>query len=153
MLFVEVSDDARIACTDLHPDEKRPRAVQYLRDALAYYSSLRVTVRRVLTDNGFDTNSEFRSRDFASACTELGITQRFTRACRPQTNGKAKRFIRLALSKWAYGWSYEYSSQRTRALASWQHHCKWHRSYAGIGSASPMSRLANSRHNLLTVHT
>jgi len=149
MLFVAVDDHARIAFTAMHPDEKTPQAVQFLRDALAYYAGLGITVRRVLTDNG----SAFRSRDFASACAELGIKHKFTRAYRPQTNGKAERFIQSALREWAYGWTYQNSAQRTRALASWQHHYNWHRPHAGIGGTFPMSRLNSSRNNLLTVHS
>jgi transposase InsO family protein len=148
MLFVAVDDHARIAFTAMHPDEKTPQAVKFLRDAVAYYASLGVTVRRVLTDNG----SAFRSRDFAQACSELGIRHKFTRAYRPQTNGKAERFIQSALREWAYGWIYQNSHQRTRALASWQHHYNWHRPHSGIGGAFPMSRLTKSRNNLLTVH-
>ena len=149
MLFVAVDDHARIAFTAMHPDEKTPQAVQFLRDALAYYAGLGITVRCVLTDNG----SAFRSRDFASACAELGIKHKFTRAYRPQTNGKAERFIQSALREWAYGWTYQNSAQRTRALAGWQHHYNWHRPHAGIGGAFPMSRLNPSSHNLLTVHS
>jgi len=148
MLFVAVDDHARIAFTAMHPDEKAPHAVQFLRDAVAYYASLGVTIRRLLTDNG----PAFRSRDFASACVELRITHKFNRAYRPQTNGKAERFIQSALREWAYGWTYQNSHQRTRALASWQHHYNWHRPHAGIGGTFPMSRLTKSRHNLLTVH-
>jgi transposase InsO family protein len=149
MLFVALDDHARIAFTAMHPDERSPQAVRFLRDAVAYYAGLGVTVRRVLTDNG----SAFRSRDFASACAELGIKHKFTRAYRPQTNGKAERFIQSALREWAYGWTYRNSDQRTRALASWQHHYNWHRPHAGIDGAFPMSRLNPSRNNLLTVHS
>lgn len=148
MLFVAVDDHARIAFTAMHPDEKTPRAVQFLRDAVAYYAGLGITVRRVLTDNG----AAFRARDFAGACAELGIKHKFTRAYRPQTNGKAERFIQSALREWAYGWTYQNSAQRTRSLASWQHHYNWHRPHAGIGGAFPMSRLNSSRNNLLTAH-
>ena len=148
MLFVAVDDHARIAFTAMHADEKTPQAVRFLHDAVAYYAGLGVTVRRVLTDNG----AAFRSRDFASACAELSIQHKFTRAYRPQTNGKAERFIQSALREWAYGWTYQNSDQRTRALASWQHHYNWHRPHSGIGGAFPMSRLNRSRNNLLTVH-
>lgn len=149
MLFVAVDDHARIAFTAMHPDEKTAQAVQFLRDAVAYYAGLGITVRRVLTDNG----AAFRSRDFASACAELRIKHRFTRAYRPQTNGKAERFIQSALREWAYGWTYQTSAQRTRALVGWQHHYNWHRPHAGIGGAFPMSRLNTSKNNLLTVHS
>lgn len=148
MLFVAVDDHARIAFTDMHPDEKWPQAVQFLHNAVAYFASLGVRVHRVLTDNG----SAFRSRQFAQACAELGIRHKFTRAYRPQTNGKAERFIQSALREWAYGFTYQHSSERTAALDHWNHHYNWHRPHQGIGGAAPMSRLNKSRNNLLTLH-
>ena len=36
MLFVAIDDHARIAFTAMHPDERAPSAVQFLRDAVAY---------------------------------------------------------------------------------------------------------------------
>ena len=148
-LFVAVDDHARIACTAMHPDEKTPQAVRFLRDAVDYYARLGVRVRRLLTDNG----AAFRSREFARAAQALGIVHRFTRAYRPQTNGKAERFIQSALREWAYAWTYQNSAQRIQALASWQHHYNWHRPHAGIGGLAPMSRLPTSRNNLLKLHS
>jgi transposase InsO family protein len=148
-LFVAVDDHARIGFTDMYPDERGPSAEQFLRNAVAYFKSLGVAVRRVLTDNG----SAFRSADFVTACQQLGVKHTFTRAHRPQTNGKAERFIQSALREWAYGFSYRTSSQRTEALDHWIHHYNWHRPHQGIGGLAPRSRLRTSRNNLLTLHT
>lgn len=148
-LFVAIDDHARLAFTAMHPDEKMEQAILFLRNAVAYYASLGITVRRLLTDNG----PAFRSRQFRLACDELGIKHRFTRPYRPQTNGKAERFIQSALREWAYGWTYQNSAHRTLALASWQHHYNWHRPHSGIGGIAPMARLDVSRNNLLTLHT
>jgi transposase InsO family protein len=74
----------------------------------------------VLADE--DNGSAFRSKPFRLACQQLGITHKFTRAYRSQTNGKAERFIQSALREWAYGWTYQNSVQRRQALHSWQHH-------------------------------
>jgi transposase InsO family protein len=148
-LFVAIDDHARIAFTDIHADEKIPNAVQFLRNARAYYASLGVQIKRLLTDNG----PAFRSRDFALACKELDIRHRFTKPYRPQTNGKAERFIQSALREWAYGFTYQNSSERTAALDYWNHHYNWHRPHQGIGGVTPMSRLNRSGNNLLTLHT
>jgi len=148
-LFVAIDDHARIGFTDMHPDERATSAVQFLRNAVAYFGSLGVRIQRVLTDNG----SAFRSRAFRHACRGLGIAQRFTRAYRPQTNGKAERFIQSALREWAYGFTYQNSQQRGAALDHWIHHYNWHRPHQGIGGLAPMSRLTRSRNNLLTLHT
>ena len=148
-LFVAIDDHARIAFTDMHPDEKTPQAVQFLHNAVAYYRSLGVTIERLLTDNG----SAFRSKDFAQACRQLGIRHHFTRPYRPQTNGKAERFIQSALREWAYGFTYQNSGERTRAMDHWLHHYNWHRPHQGIGGVAPMTRLNKSRNNLLTLHS
>jgi transposase InsO family protein len=149
-LFVAIDDHARIGFTQMRPDERQGNAVAFLRDALAYYASLGVAIKRLLTDNG----SAFRSKVFRQACLELGIRHRFTRAYRPQTNGKAERFIQSALREWAYGIAYHHSDERTAMLAKWQHHYNWHRPHAGIGGRPPMSRLnATSGNNVLTLHT
>lgn len=147
-LFVAVDDHSRVGFTDLYPDERKSSAVQFLRNTVAYFRSLGVRVRRVLTDNG----SAFRSKDFARACRRLKIKHKFTRAYRPQTNGKAERFIQSALREWAYGIPYNHSSERADMLDRWIHHYNWHRPHQGIKGASPASRLAQSRNNLLTLH-
>jgi transposase InsO family protein len=148
-LFVAVDDHARIGFTDMYPRESQQGAEQFLRNAVAYYRSLGVSVRRVLTDNG----GVFRSKPFNLACQELGIAHKFTRAYRPQTNGKAERFIQSALREWAYAFVYRSSAQRTELLDRWTHHYNWHRPHQGIRGATPMSRLPTSRNNLLTLHT
>ncbi len=91
-----VDDHARIAFTQMHPNESKACAVAFLRAALVYYASLGITVRRVLTDNG----SPFMSHAWRDACAEFGIAQKRTRAYRPQTNGQAARFIQSALREW-----------------------------------------------------
>ena len=61
MLFVAIDDHARIAFTQMHPDEKKPQAVAFLHAAVAYCAGLGITIKRLLTDNG----PSFRSKDFA----------------------------------------------------------------------------------------
>ena len=148
-LFVAIDDHSRIGFTDMYPDEGQGNAVQFLENTVAYFHSLGVRVRRLLTDNG----SAFRSKSFAKACLRLGIRHRFTRAYRPQTNGKAERFIQSALREWAYGIPYHHSMERTDMLNRWIHQYNWHRPHQGIRGLAPISRLAQSHNNLLTLHT
>jgi transposase InsO family protein len=148
-VFVAVDDHARIGFTQMKPNERTPCAIAFLRATVAYFATLGVKVRRILTDNG----SAFRSKRFARACRRLGLKHSFTRAYRPQTNGKAERFIQSALREWGYGIAYNHSSERTAMLSRWIHHYNWHRPHQGIGGLTPISRMAQSRNNLLTLHT
>jgi transposase InsO family protein len=148
-LFVAVDDHARIAFTAMYPDETKISAEQFLHHAIGYFRSLGIRVQAILTDNG----KSFHSELFRRACTEMRLRQRFTRPYRPQTNGKAERFIQSALREWAYGFVYENSLQRAAQLRAWNHHYNWHRPHQGIGGIAPMTRLRKSRNNLLTLHT
>jgi transposase InsO family protein len=38
-------------------------------------------------------------------------------------------------------------------LKRWNHHYNWHRPHQGIGGVAPMSRLSQTRNNLLPRHT
>jgi transposase InsO family protein len=147
-VFVAVDDHSRMAFTQVHPDENKQSASAFLRSAVGYFERLGVPIQRVLTDNG----KSFRSGLFAATCLELGISQKFTRAYRPQTNGKAERFIQSALREWAYGHAYANSDQRRDALPAWNHFYNWHRPHHGIDLKPPISRLSVPRKNLLTLH-
>ena len=148
-VFVAVDDHSRMAFTQVHPDESKHSAEAFLRSAVAYFERLGVPIQRVLSDNG----KCFRSALFAAACLELGISQKFTRAYRPQTNGKAERFIQSALREWAYGHPYASSDQRRDLLPAWNHFYNWHRPHHGINLLPPVSRIQAHRKNLLTLHT
>jgi len=148
-LFVAVDDHARIGFTDLYPNERKASAVQFLRNTVAYFGSLGVRVRRVLTDNG----SAFRSKAFDNACRRLGLKHSFTRLYRPQTNGKAERFIKTALREWAYVRIYRDYRERAKELLPWLHRYNWHRPHASLNYRPPISRLGLSLNNLSALHT
>jgi transposase InsO family protein len=147
-LFVAIDDHARIAFTALYPDETKESACQFLANAYAFFRSLGVRPRAILTDNG----SAFRSKLFKSAGEAMHLMHRFTRPYRPQTNGKAERFIQSALREWAYGFVYHHSTERMAMLNHWLHHYNCHRPHQGIGGLAPISRLGSDPYNLLQLH-
>lgn len=148
-VHVAIDDHSRIATATIFPNQKKESAVAFLKSALAYYQSLGVTVSRVMTDNG----SCYRSKAFAKACRQLGLNHIRTRPYTPQTNGKAERFIQTALREWAYATAFETSDQRKNHLPHWLHRYNWHRPHASLAKKTPISRLALTRDNVLTLHT
>ena len=66
-------------------------------------------MQALITDNG----AAYRSTVHAIACRALGIRHLRTRPYRPQTNGKAERFIRTLLGGWAYSGAVYATSART----------------------------------------
>jgi transposase InsO family protein len=101
-----------------------------LRRAIAWFSSLGITVERTLSDNG----ACYRSSIDAIACQGLGIQRHlFTRPCRPRTNGKAERFIQTLTNRWAYSAIYGSSAERAAALPGWLTHYNFTRRRGSLG--------------------
>lgn len=148
-MHVCVDDHSRYAYTELLPDEKATSTVAFLRRAVAHFQQRGVKIVAALSDNG----SCYRSKHYRKACAELDIRQRFTRPYRPQTNGKAERFIQTSLREWAYAQAYRNSHQRRAELPVWLHQYNWHRPHAGIDDNVPISRLGLSEDNLSRLHT
>ena len=118
-------------------DETAATAIGFLTRAVAWYAALGISVERLLTDNG----SCYRALAFAEHALSLGISQRFTRPYRPQTNGKAERFIRTLLAEWAYVRAYGRSYWRTAALAPYLSFYNTERRHSALGGQPPASRL------------
>ena len=148
-VHVCIDDASRLAFSQILPDEKKQRAVAFLKAAVAYYRSLGVTVARVMTDNG----SCYKAFDFRDTCRDLGLKHIRTRPYTPKTNGKAERFIQTALREWAYAQAYPTSQHRAAALPAWLHRYNWHRPHGSLDAKTPISRLALSEDNLLRLHT
>jgi transposase InsO family protein len=135
-VHVAVDDYSRLAYAEVLTDEKASTAAGFLRRAVSYYRRHGVDVERILTDNG----SCYRGVVHAVACRRLGIKHLRTRPYRPQTNGKAERFIRTMLNGWAYGAIYRSSQERTRALDGWLWHYNHRRRHSALGHQPPLSR-------------
>jgi transposase InsO family protein len=135
-VHVAVDDYSRLAYAEMLRDEKATTAIGFLRRTIAFYRRHGIHVERVLTDNG----SAYVSATHALACKALAIRHSRTRPYRPQTNGKAERFIRTLLDGWAYGAIYRSSTERTAALDGWLWHYNHRRRHSALGRQPPVSR-------------
>jgi transposase InsO family protein len=138
-VHVAVDDATRLAYAEVLPDERASTAIGFLTRAIGFFASHGIAVERVLTDNG----SPYVSTIHAIACRTLGVRHLRTRPRRPQTNGKAERFIRTMLGGWAYGALYRSSPERTAALDGWLYRYNHHRRHRAIGRQPPITRLNN----------
>jgi transposase InsO family protein len=137
-LYVAIDDHSRLGFASVHPDETADSALAFLDELVAFYERHDIPVERVLTDNGVC----FKSR-WAEACAGRGIAVRKTRPYRPQTNGKAERFIRTLLERWAYAYSYEDESARLAALPSALDHYNRFRPHRALRGLTPLQRVNN----------
>jgi transposase InsO family protein len=147
-VHIAVDDCTRLAYAEVLSDHRAATAIAFLRRAVGFFERHGIKVERLLTDNG----SAYCSTLHAIACRSLGIRHLRTRPYRPQTNGKAERFIRTMLGGWAYGAIYATSSERTAALDGWLWHYNHQRRHSALGHKPPVARLAE-RTNLIGTYS
>ena len=147
-VHVAIDDASRIAFARIMPDEGQHSAIKFLHAALAYFRSLGIALKSIMTDNG----ACYISKLLAQACRAAGLRHLFTRPYRPQTNGKAERFIQTSLREWAYARSYQHSTVRATHLPSFLHHYNWHRPHSALDHNPPVSKLNLTMNNLLSLH-
>ena len=147
-VHIAIDDATRLAYVEVLANEKASTAIAFLHRAVKHYRAHGITIERVITDNG----SAYVSTIHAIACHTLKIRHIRTRPYRPQTNGKAERFIRTLLAGWAYGAIYQSSTQRTTALAGWLDWYNTRRPHSALSHKPPIARL-NELNNLLGSYT
>lgn len=136
-LHVCVDDATRVAYAEVLPDEREGSATGFVQRAIAWFRARDVHVERVMTDNG----GCYRSKRFNRALAAADVRHIYTRPYRPQTNGKAERFIQTAKREWAYARAYRTSAARTLILAGFLNRYNSRRRHRGIGNVTPLGRL------------
>jgi transposase InsO family protein len=137
VLHVAIDDATRVVYAELLGDEKASTTARFLVRALRWFRSHGVRVQRLLTDNG----SAYRSRLFGRLVRRLTIRHSRTRPYRPQTNGKAERWIRTVLSECLYLEVFSSSAERRSALVRFMLYYNELRPHLGIGGRTPRQRL------------
>jgi transposase InsO family protein len=147
-VHVAIDDATRLAYAEALPDEKAATAVGFLKRALRFFARHGIQVEAVMSDNG----SCYRSKLHAFCCRLLGLRHLRTRPYRPQTNGKAERFIRTMLAEWAYAAVYRNSDERTAALDGWLWRYNHRRPHGALNRQTPAARL-HELNNLLGTYS
>jgi transposase InsO family protein len=140
-LHVAIDDATRLAYAALFPDETAVSTAAFLAQAAAWFRRQGIVGRAVMTDNG----SGYRSHRFQALRRQLRLRHVWTRPYRPQTNGKAERFIRTCLARWAYAAAYRTSLARAAALPEWLRYYNRERPHTALGFTTPAQRLAKCR--------
>ncbi len=137
---VIVDDTSRYAVVVPVPDESGSSAAMALELAAAEFARLGIRIERVLTDNALAYR---RARAYSGAIDHLGARHKRTRPFRPQTNGKAERFIQTLLREWAYPRPYTTNRQRSEALPGFVAFYNHGRPHTALGGRSPWDAVNN----------
>lgn len=135
-----MDDHSRLAYSEIFPDERRASCLRVLFDALRFFRGHDVRAYHVMADNGVS----FVSRRYAKALHRLDIQHKRTRPYRPQTNGRAERFVQTSLCGWAYATPLQSSSQRAEPLLIVLHEYNHHHPHTALRTEPPISRMPDS---------
>jgi transposase InsO family protein len=136
---VIIDDRSRRSVVVSVPDETGTSAASALQTALAIFAAEGISVERVMTDDG----PAYRSNAYRAVLG--GRRHSRTRPYRPQTNGKAERFIGTLVREWAYSRPYRSNSERLDALPDWLDFYNRRRPHTALGGLSPMDVVNNVR--------
>ena len=139
-LHVAIDDATRTAYVEVLPNEKGATTAGFLFRTQAYFAGLGVTVEAILTDRAFCYTA---SSDFKAVLAENRIRHKTTRPYRPQTNGKAERFIRTLLQEWAYAELYLSNQDREELLPLWLSYYYEERPHTALNGVSPLTVLVD----------
>jgi len=134
---VVVDDRSRRSVVVPVADESAASAASALELALATFGADGITVERVMTDNAW----AYRSAAYRAALA--GRRQTRTRPYRPQTNGKAERFIGTLVREWAYARPYPTNAARLAALPAFVDFYNQRRPHTALGGLSPAAVVNN----------
>ena len=136
-LHVAIDGYSRFAYVEALPDQRGETTAGFLARALDTFHVLGVRVQVLLTDNG----GNYRSHAFATVAAAADVRLRRTRPYRPQTNGKAERFIRTLQAEWAYLRPYHSNVERLEALDDFLAEYNGHRPHTALGGLAPLTRI------------
>lgn len=140
-VHVAIDDHSRWAFVEIHPDERGTTAAGFVLHAAAHFAEHGISIERVMTDNA---KCYTESKVFAAALSEIGATHKRTRSYRPQTNGKAERFIQTLLREWAYDRAYRSNAERLRRLPRVVGAYNRTRPHTSLGGLPPISRVSTT---------
>ena len=137
-LFVCIDDKTRLATCNVYPAETTAAAVDFLEQCRRFYNGHRIELEEVLTDNG-----KCFQRTWKQHCRDSGLIPRHTRIRRPQTNGKAERFIKTLLNEAIRPHLYPTNQHRTDALLHYLNHYNQRRRHRALHGLTPLEAVNN----------
>jgi transposase InsO family protein len=135
-LHVAIDDATRLTYAEVLGADDAPACAAFLQRTLTWFRRRGIRIHRLLTDNAM----VYRAKALAAVCHRWTLRHRFTKPYRPQTNGKAERFIQTLLREWAYRVPYRSSARRTAALGPYLRFYNHRRPHTSLGRRSPWMR-------------
>jgi transposase InsO family protein len=135
-----LDDHARLAYSELHPDERAQTVTAFVERALDFFAAHGVAAKRLQTDNAF---VYVKNRSLGELLARRGVEHRRIPPRTPKRNGKVERYQQTLKREWGLGQRYRSSEHRALALPHWLEHYNTTRRHSAIGNRPPIDRVRN----------
>lgn len=129
-LFVAIDLASRLVYAELRPTLRTADAVAFLGRALAFFDARGIRVRRVLTDNAYNSV-------FGRACESHGARHTRTQPYHPWTNGRAEALINTLLRECLHVRRFTGNDERALAIALFVAYYNAERPHTSLNGLSP----------------
>jgi transposase InsO family protein len=146
-LVTLLDDYSRLAWTEVVPDITNLTVTFATLRLFSYFRSNHdIEFKELLSDNGKEFGGknlkEKRGNPFERMLMEMGITHRYTRPYRPQTNGKVERFWKTIENELLEDTVFDSIEHLETELSEYLYYYSYQRIHQGIGGIAPVQKLS-----------
>jgi transposase InsO family protein len=140
-----IDDATRITYAEVLPNKRAKTLAAFLKRAYKWFLSKGITIKKLLSDNGLEfTTHHVESRhlhSFEIMLQKLSIIHKYTRVCRPQTNGKIERFWRIINDNFFFKHTFTSNKDFNVKFMDWLVFYNMKRPHGGINKLTPLQKL------------
>lgn len=140
-----LDDCTRITYVEILPNKKASTLSNFIERAIEWFKiQHNINFKAILSDNGkeYTWHSEKgkENHSFEKTLKKLGITHKYTKIRRPQTNGKAERFWRIINEEFASAYQFSSWQEFNIFMKKWLYKYNHFRKHGGINYKTPIEK-------------
>ena len=136
-------DCTRITYAEILSNKRASTLTYFMARSLSWFKQIyNFEFESIMSDNGPEfRGSAAREHPFETFCGEIGVTHRYTRPYRPQTNGKIEAFHKILKSEFLYPNTFETGKDLVLNLGNFLFEYNHLRRHGGLDYITPFDKL------------
>lgn len=140
-----IDDATRISYIETLPNKKAVTLANFFKRAYKWFKyKYNIVIKAVLSDNGkeftWHSKAGKKFHSFEVMCLMLEVKHRYTRVCRPQTNGKIERLWRTLNEELFNKYRFSSHTHKNEALMEYLRYYNNSRMHMGIKGLTPVQK-------------
>lgn len=144
LYIAAVCDDCtRITYAEIVKDKRASTLTYFLARSLSWFKQIyNFEYESIMSDNGGEFKGLIeKEHPFETFCNEIGITHKYTKIYRPQTNGKIEAFFKIIKNEFFYPNTFESEQDLVMNLGNYLFEYNHLRKHGGLNYETPYDKL------------